>query len=78
MTIYVPYDGVVKELMYEVDDVATKGKPLMLIEVEGDVEAKGTFILPSLILTLLINLYQLFNRRVFSGCPIPQPYHGSG
>ena len=42
MTIYVPYDGVVKELMYEVDDVATKGKPLMMIEVEGDVGAEGT------------------------------------
>ena len=50
VTIYVPYDGVVKELMYEVDDVATKGKPLMLIEVEGDVEAEGTLILPSLII----------------------------
>ena len=42
VTIYVPYDGVVKELMYEVDDIATKGKPLMMIEVEGDVEAEGT------------------------------------
>ena len=54
VTIYVPYDGVVKELMYKVDDVATKGKPLMLIEVEGDVEAEGTFILPSLILILIL------------------------
>ena len=42
MTIYVPYDGVVKELMYEVDDVATKGKPLMMVEVDGDVNAEGT------------------------------------
>ena len=39
VTIYVPYDGVVKELMYEVDDIATKGKPLMMVEVEGDVAA---------------------------------------
>ena len=42
MTIYVPYDGVVKELMYEVDDIATKGKPLMMVEVEGEVNAEGT------------------------------------
>ena len=42
MTIYVPYDGVVKELMYEVDDVTTKGKPLMMVEVEGEVNAEGT------------------------------------
>ena len=43
VTIYVPYDGVVKELMYEVDDIATKGKPLMLIEVEGDAEIDGNW-----------------------------------
>ena len=48
VTIYVPYDGVVKELMYKVDDVATKGKPLMLIEVEGDMEGDGTVTLLSL------------------------------
>ena len=48
MTIYVPYDGVVKELMYEVDDVATKGKPLMMVEVDGDVNAEGTLNLLSL------------------------------
>ena len=48
MTIYVPYDGVVKELMYEVNDIATKGKPLMTIEVEGDMEAEGTLCLPLL------------------------------
>ena len=53
MTIYVPYDGVVKELMYEVDDVATKGKPLMMIEVEGDVKTEGTLTL--LLLSLTIN-----------------------
>ena len=34
--------------MYEVDDVATKGKPLMMIEVEGDMEVEGTHTLPSL------------------------------
>ena len=43
VTIYIPYDGVVKELMYEVNDIATKGKPLMLIEVEGDVETDGNW-----------------------------------
>lgn len=37
-----PYDGVVKELMYEVDDVATKGKPLMMIAVEEGGESHGT------------------------------------
>ena len=42
MTIYVPYDGVVNELMYKVDEVATKGKPLMMIEMEGDVKIEGT------------------------------------
>ena len=52
MTIYVPYDGVVKELMYEVDDIATKGKPLMMIEVEGDVAAEGTCTLTLVSLTI--------------------------
>ena len=33
VTIYVPYDGIVKELMYEVDDVATAGQPLLTIEL---------------------------------------------
>jgi len=40
VTIYVPYDGVVKELMYEVNDTATKGKPLLTVEVEED-ESEG-------------------------------------
>jgi hypothetical protein len=37
-------------LMYEleVDDVATKGEPLMTMEVERDVEAEGTLYLLSL------------------------------
>jgi pyruvate/2-oxoglutarate dehydrogenase complex dihydrolipoamide acyltransferase (E2) component len=53
VTIYVPYDGVVKELMYEVDDVATKGEPLMTIEVEGDMEAEGTLCLLSLSINIV-------------------------
>jgi len=40
VTIYVPYDGVVKELMYKVNDTATKGKPLLTVEVEED-ESEG-------------------------------------
>ena len=55
MTIYVPYDGVVKELMYEVDDIATKGKPLMMIEVEGDVAAEGTCTCTLTLVSLTIN-----------------------
>ena len=38
VTISVPYDGVVKKLMYEVDGTAVKDKPLMIIEVEGEGE----------------------------------------
>ena len=36
MVIYSPYDGVVRELMYEVGDIATKGKPVVMIEVEEE------------------------------------------
>ena len=38
MIIHIPHDGVVKELMYEVDDTATRGKPLLMIELEGEEE----------------------------------------
>ena len=41
MTIYVPYDGNVKELMYEVDDVATAGQPLLTIELAEEEEDAG-------------------------------------
>lgn len=36
MTVYVPYDGVIKQLMYEVGAVATKGEPLLMVEVAGE------------------------------------------
>ena len=36
VTVCVPYDGVVHQLMYEIDDVATRGKPLVMIEIEGE------------------------------------------
>ena len=35
VTIFVPFDGVVKELMHEVDEVATKGEPLLMVEIDG-------------------------------------------
>ena len=41
-TIYCPYDGVVKELMYEVDDIAKKDEPLVTIEVSGEGEETST------------------------------------
>jgi len=37
-TIHVPYDGIVKELMYEVGEIATLGVPLIMVEVEGSAE----------------------------------------
>lgn len=48
-TIYVPFDGIVRELMYEVDDTAIRDKPLIMVEVEeaseegrrGGVEGRG-------------------------------------
>ncbi len=38
MTIFVPFDGVVKKLMYKVGETATKGEPLMTIEQDGEQE----------------------------------------
>ena len=35
-TIYIPYSGIIQELMYEVDDVATKGEPLLTIETDDE------------------------------------------
>lgn len=35
-TIYCPYDGVVQELMYEVDDIAKKDEPLLTVEIEDE------------------------------------------
>lgn len=41
MTISVPYDGIVKKLMYDVDQTATKDKPLMIIDVDGEGQKEG-------------------------------------
>lgn len=41
MTVYIPYDGVIKQLMYEVGAIATKGKPLVMVEVEGGASEGG-------------------------------------
>ena len=38
-TIYCPFDGVVTELMYQVDDIAKKDEPLIMIEVEDEGES---------------------------------------
>ena len=38
MTVYVPFDGVIKQLMYEEGAIATKGMPLLMVEVEGEAE----------------------------------------
>ena len=35
-TIYIPYSGVIQELMYEVDDIATKDEPLLTIDTEDE------------------------------------------
>ena len=40
-TLYVPFNGVVRELMYEVDETATKDQPLIMVEVEGEEEEGG-------------------------------------
>ena len=40
-TLYVPFNGIVRELMYEVDDTATKDQPLIMVEVEGEEEEGG-------------------------------------
>ena len=37
-TLYVPFNGIVRELMYEVDETATKDQPLIMVEVEGEGE----------------------------------------
>lgn len=37
-TIYVPFDGIVRELMYEVDETAIRDKPLIMVEVEEESE----------------------------------------
>ena len=34
------YDGVIRKLYHEVDDIAKQGLPLVDIEVEGDIEQK--------------------------------------
>ncbi len=39
-TIHVPYDGVIKQLMYEVGDIATLGNPLIMLEIDGDATGK--------------------------------------
>jgi 2-oxoisovalerate dehydrogenase E2 component (dihydrolipoyl transacylase) len=41
-TIYCPYDGVVTELMYQVDDVASKDQPLLMIELKDDGDAPSS------------------------------------
>ena len=43
-TIHCPYEGVVKELMYEVEDVATKDHPFLMIEVEDEGIGKSSFL----------------------------------
>ena len=40
-TLYVPFNGIVRELMYEVDETATKDQPLIMVEVEGEEEEGG-------------------------------------
>ena len=44
VTVYSPFDGVVKELLYAVDDLASQGKPLVMIEVKGS-EGKSIIII---------------------------------
>ncbi|XP_011404664.1 PREDICTED: lipoamide acyltransferase component of branched-chain alpha-keto acid dehydrogenase complex, mitochondrial-like [Amphimedon queenslandica] len=41
-TIYCPHDGVIKELMYEVDDIAKKDEPLVTIEISGEEEEQSS------------------------------------
>ena len=41
MTVYVPFDGIITKLMYEEGAVATKGEPLLMVEVEGQA-SEGT------------------------------------
>ena len=65
MTIYVAYDGIVKELMYEVDDVATAGQPLLTIELtEEEDEGEGEWC--SYRCNILC--YESFYLGSFSGC----------
>lgn len=56
VTIYVPYDGVVKKLMYEVGDVATKGKPLLMVEVDGEGEGN--------VLLFMQNLFDILTQFI--------------
>ena len=37
-----PYEGTVRELMYKVDDEATKDKPFMMVELEEEEEDSST------------------------------------
>ncbi len=36
MTVYVPFDGIITKLMYDEGAVATKGEPLLLVEVDSE------------------------------------------
>lgn len=38
--IYIPYDGVVKEIVCEADEIATLGKPLLMIELDEEEESE--------------------------------------
>lgn len=46
VTITSRYNGVVKKLYYEVDDIARVGKPLVDIELEGGAEGEDSSSIP--------------------------------
>ena len=41
VTLYIPFDGIIKQLMHEEGAVAAKGEPLVMIEVDSTTEEEG-------------------------------------
>lgn len=69
MTVYVPYDGIIRKLMYEVGAVATKGEPLVMVEVDGE-SAEGERYLEKIHLIIIgITFVQQIHRLL----PLPKP-----